>query len=188
MVQPTLRTRSSPPIRKKHHASNYRGHHGVRVPTRNRGKCERPALCSARATPEHRQLNADLAHSRRLPPDRRRARNQRAVPNQTGGSSAASVLGLRFVLKHLPDAAGLALCPSPGASCRPGPSRKPRPASSLGDSRFVGIRLRGHRKPHGYAALGLRTRRAFYATRVPGIPHSQCDNGSGTRAFNGHKR
>src|SRR5262249_55784805 len=45
-------------------------------------------------------LNADLAHSRRLPPDRSRARNQRTVPKPTGGCSAARVLGLRFVLRH----------------------------------------------------------------------------------------
>ena len=71
--------------RSRHHARNYCGHHGVRFPTHNRGTCRRPALCSARATTRDRQLNADVAHSRRLPPDRRRARNQRTVPNQTGG-------------------------------------------------------------------------------------------------------
>jgi hypothetical protein len=82
-----------------YYASNHRSHPGVRFPTRNRGKCHRLALCSARATPGHRQLYADLAHSRRLPPDRRRAPNQRTVPKPTGGCSAARVLGLRFVLK-----------------------------------------------------------------------------------------
>ena len=106
MLGPPPKLSSSPGIpsdpgpffayRTKHHASNYRSHRGGRFPTRNRGK----ALCSAGATVWHRQLNADLAHSRRLPPDRRRAPNQRSLPKQTGGCSAASVLGLRFVLKY----------------------------------------------------------------------------------------
>jgi hypothetical protein len=54
-----------------YYASNHRSHSGVRFRTRNRDKCYRLALCSAGATPGHRQFNADLAHSRRLPLDRR---------------------------------------------------------------------------------------------------------------------
>jgi hypothetical protein len=54
-----------------YYASNHRGHSGVRFRTRNRDKCYRLALCSAGATPGHRQFNADLAHSQRLPLDRR---------------------------------------------------------------------------------------------------------------------
>jgi hypothetical protein len=75
-------------------------HPRVRFPTSNRGKCHRPALRSATAAAWHRQLNADLAYSRRLLPDRRRAPNQRTVPKQTGGCSATRALGLRFVLKQ----------------------------------------------------------------------------------------